>query len=545
MIVAFALVSLLGLLLGAAGAYIALRLSPSSSQASGARLQELSSSVASLQAKLDASQEERARLSSELESARSLLDSARRDSSSQEADAARREAELKNVLSELERLRAESLESKTKAADLDAGLLEAGKAVSSFSEKLKYATQALEEAKAETLRLRSELKAEADAKASSMAEASKLKAENDAFAKLLESQEASLKGLQEASRKEFESIAAKLLEEKGEKFTKLHGERLGEMLNPLRENIAEFKKRVEDVYEKESKDRSALERQVQLLAEMNKRIGDDANKLALALKGEAKVMGDWGEMLLDRILEGSGLVKDEEYFKQESVRDSDGSLLRPDVVIRLPQGKNIVVDSKVSISAYADYCNASDDDARQLALDRHLKSVKAHIDELAGKSYQAHVDGALDFVVMFVPNEPAYLLAMKSSDSLWEYAYKRKIILASPTNLFAVLKIASELWRKDKESKGYVEIAECGASIYEKLVVFLGFMEDLGESLGKAQASYDKALNNLRDGRGNLLGRAQRMTELGLKTKTRLDAQWGPSAEAEAEKPEPSLDLKP
>ncbi len=535
------LTGLLSLLLGAAAAFILLRLR---GPAQGGQ-----EAAAVLQAKLDASAEERGRLASELDAAKSQLEASRKEASALEADKARRDSELKGLIIELERVRAEAHESRAKAVEQEARLLEADKAVSSFSERLKYATQSLEELKAEALRLRDELKRESDAKAAALSDASKLKAEHAAVSKLLESQEAGMKGLQESSRKEFEAIASKLLEEKGEKFTKLHGERLGELLNPLRENLGEFKKRIEDVYEKESKDRSALERQVQLLAEMNRRVGDDANKLALALKGEAKVMGDWGEVLLDRILEGSGLVKGEEYFKQESVRDSDGSLLRPDVVIRLPQGKSVVVDSKVSIAAYADYCNASDEPARQEALDRHVKSLRAHIDELAAKSYQSHVDGTLDFVVMFVPNEPAYLLAMKFNDSLWEYAYKRKIVLSSPTNLFAVLKIASELWRKDKESKGYLEIADCGASIYDKLVVFLGFMEDLGGSLDKARASYDKALNNLKDGRGNLIGRAQRMTELGLKTKSQMEGHWldgRQPAEAPADaKDDAPLELKP
>lgn len=360
-------------------------------------------------------------------------------------------------------------------------------------------------------------------------------AELDAAAVRLDGQQAEMKRLQAESLDKFEALSSRLLEEKGEKFTKLHAERLVEILKPLRENIGDFKKRVEEVYEKESKDRTALQEQVRQMAEMNKQVSEDAKRLTEALKGDSKVMGDWGEMLLDDILEGSGLIKGQEYFKQESVRDADGKLLRPDVVIKMPQGKTIIVDSKVSIAAYVDSCNTNDNAEREAAAMRHIRSVRAHVDELAVKDYQSHVDGTLDFVVMFIPNEPAYNLAMRRDTTLWQYAYGRKIVLASPTNLFAILKIASELWRKDKEAKNYLEIAERGASIYDKLSVFLDFMDDVGRSLDDARKSYDKALNNLRDGRGNLVGQAEKMRQLGLKTKRRLPANWSDaSGEGEA-----------
>ena len=483
------------------------------------RPRDVSSQAAVLQSKLDA-------LAESLSSQKGELDALRSEGSEIAKSLARKEEEARNLLLERERLNSDLSKSRDELDSVKSRFQDSLGQCSSLAESLKLTKVALEESRTEIAKLKERASEDSEALLASSAEASRLKAEFDAAEKRLLSQETEMKRLQEESLTKFESLASRLLEEKGEKFTKLHAEKLSEILTPLRENIGDFKKRVEDVYERESKDRVALQEQIKNISEMNMRVGEDAKRLTEALKGDSKVMGDWGEMLLDSILEGSGLQKDQEYFKQESVRDDEGRLLRPDVIIKLPQGKTVIVDSKVSITAYVECCNAIDDVQKADALQRHLRSVKAHVDELAAKDYQAHVDGTLDFVVMFVPNEPAYNLAMRHDSSLWQYAYSRKIVLASPTNLFAILKIASELWRKEKEAKNYLEIAERGAAIYDKLAAFIDFMDDVGKNLENARRAYDKAVNNLKDGRGNLVGQVEKMRSLGLKTKRQIAEEW-------------------
>ena len=478
-----------------------------------------SSSEAALQARLDAASEMASSLKSELEASRkSALEAA--------GSLARKEEEVKGIAADRDRLRAEAEAAKSAEAAASAKLQNAERELAAFSESLKLTRTALEEGRGSIAKLEVSLKAESDKSSSLAASRSKLQAEFDSLAKRLESQEGEMKRLQAEALSKFEAVAAKLLEEKGDKMSKLHAERLAEILTPLRENIGEFKKRVEEAYEKDSKDRAALGEQVRQVSEMNRKVGEDAKRLADALKGDSKLVGDWGEMLLDSILEGSGLIRNQEYFKQESVRDPDGKLLRPDILIKMPHGKTIVIDSKVSIAAYIDYSNSPDEAGRVDASERHMRSVKAHVDELASKDYQSHVGGSLDFVVMFIPNEPAYNLAMRCDSSLWQYAYNKKVILSSPTNLFAILKIASELWRKEREAGNYLEIAERGAAIYDKLAVFLDFMEDARKGLDDARRAYDKAANSLKDGRGNLIGQVEKMKQLGLKAKRQIDDAW-------------------
>lgn len=473
---------------------------------------------AALQARLEGA-------SAQLDAVKGELSSLRASSEGTGRSLARKEEEVRALSAQLDASKAESLAAKAESSASYQRLQEESARLSASQEGLKLSRAALEEVKADASKLKTALAAESETRLALASEASRLKAELDAASKRLDGQASEMKRLQEEASAKFEALASKLLEEKGERLSKLQAERLSEILSPLKEKLGEFRKRVEEVYEKESKDRTALQEQVRQMAEMNRKVSEDANRLAEALKGDSKTMGDWGEMLLDQILEGSGLQEGQEYFTQESVRDGDGKLLRPDVLIKLPQGKSIVVDSKVSIAAYVESCGAATEEEREAALLRHVRSVRAHVDELAAKDYQAHVGGALDFVVMFVPNEPAYNLAMRRDPALWQYAYGRKIVLASPTNLFAILKIASELWRKDKEARNYLEIAERGASIYDKLAVFLDYMEDVGKGLDDARRVYEKAVNNLR-GHGGLVGQAERMRKLGLKTKRQLAESW-------------------
>ena len=257
---------------------------------------------------------------------------------------------------------------------------------------------------------------------------------------------------------------------------------------------------------------------------MNQQISEEAHNLTQALKGSSKTQGDWGEMILETILENSGLEKGREFFVQEFLRDeagntitgADGKKMQPDVLIKYPDGRNVIVDSKVSLTAYERYMAAETDEESESTVKQHLQSVKKHIDELSAKNYDNYTD-SLDFVMMFIPVEPAYFLVMKQDSNIWNYAYKKKILLISPTNLIAALKLVADLWKREHQNRNAFEIAERGGKLYDKFVSFAENMEDIGSNINRAQKSYDTALNQLKDGKGNLIGQVEKLKELGVK----------------------------
>jgi DNA recombination protein RmuC len=328
---------------------------------------------------------------------------------------------------------------------------------------------------------------------------------------------------------EFENMASKIFEEKSEKFVKINQENIANILKPLGENIDKFKKKVEETYDKESKERFSLEREVKRLVELNQQISVDANNLTQALKGNSKTQGNWGEMILENILEKSGLVKDREYFVQEFLKDSNGNIVKnesghkmqPDVIICYPDDRKIIVDSKTSLTDYLNYINAGNDDEKTNSVKKHLVSVKKHIDELSSKRYEDFAP-TLDFVMMFIPNESAYMLAMQSDPNLWNYAYDKRIILISPTNMIAALKLVADLWKREYQNKNAEEIAKRGAILYDKFAGFVESLMSVGTNMDKAQKSYDAALNQLKDGKGNLIGQAEKLKDLGIKPKKNL-----------------------
>jgi len=283
------------------------------------------------------------------------------------------------------------------------------------------------------------------------------------------------------------------------------------------------------VYDKESKERFSLGEKIKDLVELNQKISEEANNLAKALKGSSKTQGDWGEMILENILEQSGLVKDREYFVQEFLKDEDGNFiknpegrkLQPDVIIRYPDDRKVIIDSKVSLTAYARYTNTEDPEQQQKAVREHVLSVRKHIDELSNKNYQDFTT-TLDFVMMFVPNEPAYFLALQNDPELWDYAYRKRIILISPTNLIAALKLIADLWKREYQNRNALEIAERGAALYDKFVGFVDNLQNIGIHIEKTQKSYESAMSQLKDGRGNLIGQAEKLRTLGVKAKKRL-----------------------
>lgn len=357
--------------------------------------------------------------------------------------------------------------------------------------------------------------------------AEKLAARDEALAR----QKEELTALQERQRVEFKNLAAEILEEKSNQFKQTNRESLELLLKPFRDNIEGFRKKVEEVYEKEAQQRFSLKEEIRHLNEMNLRMSQEANNLTAALKGNSKVQGDWGEMILETILDSSNLIKGVHYQTQENIKDNEtGANLRPDVILNLPEGKQIVIDSKVSLTAYVTYSETDAPEAQQRAVKEHVRSVRSHIAELAGKSYQTLLNGqnksvSPDFVIMFIPNEPAFLLAMQQDSALWSDAYNRKVIISSPTNLFALLKIVDDLWKRDGQSKNALAIATEGANLYDKFVGFSETLLDLGRSLGAATGKYEQAMNQLKTGRGNLIRRAERLRELRVKASKSLPAQ--------------------
>ena len=360
-----------------------------------------------------------------------------------------------------------------------------------------------------------------------------LQARNQMLSENMEVQKQEVQRVRQEMNNEFKVLANEILQEKSKSFSEMNHERLAEILNPLKERLEGFKKTVEETYNNEARERFSLKEQIKELVERSESIGAEAKQLTHALRGDSKIQGDWGEMILESILEKSGLEKDREYFVQETLRDeeghtiqgSDGRKMRPDVIIRYPGGENhqMVIDSKVSLTAYVNYVNAEDADEARLALKQHLVSVRKHIDELAGKSYQDYV-GKGDHVMMFIPNEAAYLAAMQADHALWQYAYEKKVLLLSPTNLIAALKLVADLWQRDKQTRNAIDIAEQGGKLYDKFAGFVDDMEKIGKSLNTTAMAYTDAMKKLKTGNGNLIGRVEKLKVMGVKAKKNLPA---------------------
>lgn len=352
-----------------------------------------------------------------------------------------------------------------------------------------------------------------------------LQSENGNLIDKLAEQKTQLEDLQARFTKEFENLANKILDDKSRKFTEQNETQLRNILDPLRDRIQNFEKRVNDTHNESEKERSALREQLRIMADMNKRMSEEALNLTRALKGDTKKQGNWGELILEKVLERSGLTKGREYDVQQSFTLEDGSRLQPDVIVRLPDGKNIIVDSKVSLIAYERYTSALDDDAatHELQLKEHIASLRSHVKGLSGKNYQNLYNiGSPDFVLLFVPIESAFSLAISHDSELYNDAFDKNVILVSPTTLLATLRTISNVWKQEYQNQNALEIARQGGDLYDK---FVGFVEDLikvGKLMDDSKKAYGEAMNKLYDGKGNLVRRAENMKKLGVKATKQL-----------------------
>ncbi|MFR9650705.1 MAG: DNA recombination protein RmuC [Rikenellaceae bacterium] len=332
-----------------------------------------------------------------------------------------------------------------------------------------------------------------------------------------ESQREQLQQREKAMEAHFRNIANEIIKEQQQQLKATNSESIDTLLKPFRENITSFKERVETIYNFENEQRGALRNELERLIELNRKITAETTNLTNALRSNSKVQGDWGEMILETILENSNLVKGTHYSIQQNFKDEEGNNVRPDVVLQLPDNKQIIIDSKTSLTAFVNYSSCEDATERRRLLEAHIQSVRNHLRELSAKSYHKLVDSP-EFVVMFIPSEPAFLAALQGDSSIWGDAYQKRVIISSPTNLFALLKLIGDLWRRDAQNKNTEEIVKRGTKLYEQLVNFTASLEGVGTALDAARTKYDDAYKRFTQGNDNLIRTGERLKKLGLPT---------------------------
>lgn len=324
---------------------------------------------------------------------------------------------------------------------------------------------------------------------------------------------------------QFENLAQKIFDDKSTKFSDQNYKQLATLLDPLKERIKDFEKKVEDTYSSERSERGHLKGEISKLIELNQNMSKEAQNLALALKGENKTQGNWGELILENILERSGLRKGEEYHTQNTIKGLAGETLRPDVIVNLPDGKHLIVDSKVTLTAYEAYSSASQDTDRERFAKEHLESLKRHITDLSEKKYHlAEQVVSPDFVMLFMPLEPAFALAFKQRPELFEQAWERNIAIVSPTTLLATLRTVASLWKQERQQKNALEIAKRGGELYDKFAGIVKDLETLGDRLASTQKTHHDIMGKISSGRGNLLSQVEKLKELGAKAEKSLPA---------------------
>ena len=391
----------------------------------------------------------------------------------------------------------------------------------------------------ENEKIKAELVASRGESASLREENVLLRTESARLGEQLRQQAEERKTLRAESEMIFREIATSIFDEKSKVMSENNRTQLGDILTPFKSDLETLKKTINDCYIGEMSEVKSLKEQVKDLTDLNNTIGREAKELTMALKGNSKVQGDWGEMLLKQLLDKSGLEEGVNYVLQATenedgskIKGEQGGQLRPDAIFYLPDGKSLIIDSKASLTAYTTYVNASVED-QPAALAAHLRSIKVHIDELARKEYPKYVKNSADFVMMFVPNEGAYLAALNADRDLWESAYNRHIVIISPTHLISVLKLMYQLWIRDKQTKNALKIADETGKLYDKFVGFISDMEEINRHLNKASSAYDLAYNKLSTGRGNIISKVENIRELGVTTAKKLKIETAVDEEYE------------
>lgn len=405
--------------------------------------------------------------------------------------------------------------------------------------ELASAQQLLNSKEDEVLRLRKEADSIREQHMQSSAQAAQWKSSFDSLKERMDEQKQEVEHLRERFNLEFRNIANELLEDKSKRFTETNKENIDLILKPLKEKIAEFEKTVDTTHKASLQDFSALREQIGSLKELNQQMSKDAINLTKALKGETKTQGNWGEFILESVLEKSGLTKGREYVVQESHNDEEGRRFQPDVIIRLPEGKSIVIDSKVSLIGYEKMVSAEDDAQRLIAGKEHLTSLRAHIRGLSEKNYQQlHSLKSLDFVLLFVPIEPAFAAAVQLDQALFNEAFDKNIVVVSPTTLLATLRTIASIWRQEYQNQNAQEIADQGGKLYDKFVAFSEDLIKLGNQMDTAKKTYEESMKKLTDGSGNLITRVEKLKKLGARSSkvlpTALLNRADPDAEDEA-----------
>jgi DNA recombination protein RmuC len=338
---------------------------------------------------------------------------------------------------------------------------------------------------------------------------------------------------------EFKNLANDILEDKSKKFTEQNQSNLDALLRPLGKQIAEFKQKVEQTYDQESQQRVSLRDEIGKLRGLSERMDQDAVSLTSALKGQSKTLGNWGEFILEEILEKAGLVKEREYSIRETLTAEDGRRSQPDVIVMLPENRHLVIDSKINLSAYLRHCSAESDAEIESELRKHITGIRVHLKELDLKAYQDHYKlNTLDFVLMFVPLEPAFIVAVRKDPTLFDDAFAKRIVLVCPSTLLATMRTVRNIWRQEDQKRNVLEIANHSGALYDKFVGFVDDLKDIGVKLRQTQDSFDAAHNKLISGKGNLVSRAERVRQLGAKASKRLPLNLvGPATESD--EPEP------